>query len=96
MTPTPRPLLTIPDDAKDALSPEKFEAAKKTDEEIRREIAGRNLIAQVCAQHVRDKVFGPGWSPTLKQRLLMWSSHNVIKTVWASERYVERISHGTG
>lgn len=73
-----RPLLVIPEAGKEALSPEKFEAAKKTDEEIRREIAGRNLIQRVVAQQVRDKVFGPGRSPTLRQRLLMWSSFRAL------------------
>jgi hypothetical protein len=86
------PIITIPEGAKGALklSAAQLEAAKRTDENIRREIEGRKLIAKVCQEQMRDMMFGVGKGPSFKQRCLQYASFNAIKTVWASEQFMER------
>ena len=67
---TPRPLLVIPDVAKEAMA--------RTDK-MDKERKVHPLIRRAVALHVRRQMFGPSMKATLRQSLLMWSSFRAFK-----------------
>ena len=67
------PILTIPDDAKEALAGGLPERAKRV-------VNPRTqaLIAKVVNDQIRFMAFGPRMRPTFKDQLLMWSSFRAL------------------
>ena len=88
----PRPLLSIPDDAKDAVN--KKPVSQKLANQ--RTIQAQKIIAKVCNDQIRFALFGSRMKPTLRQQLLMWSSHRAIKTAWASREFTEKLRAAAG
>lgn len=70
-----RPLLTIPDEAKDALAGPMPERAKKTINP-----RAQAAIAKAVNDQIRFRLFGPRMQPTMKERLLMWTSFRALMT----------------
>lgn len=67
------PILTIPDDAKDALAGGLPERAKRVPNP-----QAQAAIAKAVNDVVRRQLFGPRMRPTFKQQLLMWSSFRAL------------------
>ena len=71
---TQKPILTIPDDAKDALAEGLPERAKKV-----MSPQAQMAIARVVHERIMFMAFGPRMKPTIRQRLLMWSSFRALR-----------------
>ena len=66
---SPRPLLVIPEIGKEALKDEKVKPYVE-----------HPLIRQVVVAQLRKTMYGPGGGPTMRERLLMWTSSRAIMT----------------
>ena len=65
-----RPLLTIPDEAKEGLAG-KPQVAKPS-------VPTHPAIKRACELQIRYRAFGERMQPTLRERLLMYSSFTVL------------------
>ena len=68
-----RPLLVIPEAAKEALAKKDVEPDKTKEPWV-----AHPVIRRAVALHVRRKMFGPAMKPTFRQQLLGWSSFRAL------------------
>ena len=72
-----------------SLSPEALAALNaESDEPIKVPPKPLPLKAQnIISMGVREAMFGPTMKPSLRSRLLMWTSHAAIKASWAADHW---------